>query len=147
MTYLAMTKTNRLKAVAVGGAVSDLNAVIADRPEMETGVAAELIPDYENNKEEELMKRSAIEWPQEFPKDVPLLMLHGTSDWRVKPEQSLRLALALEKERVPFRLIMYEGGDHGINEHRQETKVEIQNWFDKYLRDDAPLPEMEYHGR
>lgn len=147
MTYIAMTKSDRLKAAAVGGAVSDLNAVVLDRPEMETNVAAELIPNYEENKVAELKKRSAIEWPDQFPKDVPLLIVHGTSDWRVKPDQSMRLALELEKERIPFRMIMYEGGDHGINEFRSEMMKEVRNWFDRYLKNDEPLPNMEYHGK
>ncbi|MEZ4800180.1 MAG: prolyl oligopeptidase family serine peptidase [Flavobacteriales bacterium] len=75
---------------------------------METDVMAELIPNYFENKEAELAKRSAIKWADKFSKDVPILMLHGNSDWRVKPEQSLKLALEFEKHRIPFRLVMFE---------------------------------------
>ena len=147
MTYLALTKMDNIKAAAVGGAVSDNFATIEDRPDMETYVLAELIPNYEINKEAELIKRSAIKWVDQFPKDVPLLIMHGNSDWRVKPEQSIKLALELEKHRVPYRLIIYEGGDHGISEHKKEKNDEVIKWFDKYLKNNAPLPNMEYHGR
>ena len=74
-------------------------------------------------------------------------MLHGNADWRVKPEQSLKLALEFEKFRIPNRLIMFEGGDHGISEHRNEVDEEVMNWLDKYLKNNEPLPNMEYHGR
>jgi dipeptidyl aminopeptidase/acylaminoacyl peptidase len=74
-------------------------------------------------------------------------MLHGNSDWRVKPEQSLNLALEFEKNRIPYRLIMFEGGDHGISEHKDEVNEQVLNWFDKYLKNDEQLPNMEYHGR
>lgn len=147
MTYIALTKSNDIKVAVVGGAVSDSFNTIEDRPNMETGVLAELIPDYYKNKEMELTKRSAIKWADKFSKDVPILMLHGNSDWRVKPEQSLKLALEFEKYRVPYRLIMFEGGDHGISEHKQEVNQQVINWFEKYLKNNEKLPNMEYHGR
>ncbi len=147
MTYIALTKMDKIKAAVVGGAVSDNFSTIKDRPEMETGVLSELIPNYTDNTNAELEKRSAIKWADKFPKDVPILMLHGNSDWRVKPEQSLNLALEFEKYRIPYRLIMFEGGDHGISEHKDEVNQQVLKWFDKYLKNDEPLPDMAYHGR
>ena len=147
MTYLALTRSDKIKAAAVGGSVSDIFESIEDRPEMETEVLSEVIPDYRNNKEAELTKRSAIKWVNKFPKDVPILMMHGNSDWRVKPEQSLRLAMEFEKYRIPYRLIIYEGGDHGISEYKEEVNQQVISWFDRYLKQNEPLPNMEYHGR
>lgn len=147
MTYIALTKTDKIKAAVVGGAVSDVFASNKDRLDMAEGVHAELIPNYASNKETELGKRSAVKWADKFPKDVPILLLHGNADWRVKSEQSLRLALEFEKYRIPYRLIMFEGGDHGISEHRNEVDEEVMSWFDKYLKNNEPLPNMEYHGR
>lgn len=147
MTYIALTRTDKIKAAAVGGAVSDLSETIIDRPEMETRVIAELVPNYEANKEEELTRRSAVKWADLFHKDVPILLMHGTSDWRVKPKQSLNMAMEFEKYRVPYRLVMYEGGDHGISEHRDEVNEQVLSWFHRYLKNDEALPDMEYHGR
>lgn len=147
MTFIALTKTEKIKAAVVGGAVSDQFNSIQDRPEIETKVLAELIPGYAENKEAELEKRSAVKWVDKFPKDVPILMLHGNSDWRVKPEQSLNLALEFEKHRIPYRLIMFEGGDHGLSEHKEEVNEQVISWFDRYLKNNEPLPDMEYHGK
>lgn len=147
MTYIALTKTNRIKAAAVGGAVSDSHLLIEDRPEMEDLVFKELIPNYEQEKEMELDKRSAVRWAQEFPKNVPILIMHGNSDRRVRPEHSLRLALEFEKYRIPYRLLIFEGADHGISEHRDEVDEQVIDWFNRYLKENAPLPNMEYHGR
>ncbi len=147
MTYIALTKTDKIKAAVVGGAVSDSYATIQDRPEMETMVLAELIPNYHENKNTELDKRSAIKWADQFSKEVPILMLHGNADWRVKPQQSLQLALEFEKYRIPYRLIMFEGADHGITEFKAEVNEHVINWFDRYLKHGEPLPNMEYHGR
>lgn len=145
MTYIALTKTDQIDAVCVGGAPSDLTVI--DRPEMEAKVYAELIPNYESNKDEELKRRSAIYWADKFPKNVPILMLHGNADWRVKPINSLKLAIELDKYRIPYRLKIFEGGDHGIREHKKEVNQEIYNWFKRFLKEDESLPNMEYHGK
>jgi len=145
MTYLALTKTDQIDAICVGGAPSDLTKI--DRRDMETNVYAELIPNYVTNKDEELKKRSAIYWANKFPKNVPILMLHGNSDLRVKSINSLSLAIELDKHRVPYRLKIFEGGDHGIREHKKEVNQEIFSWFNRFLKEGESLPNMEFHGK
>ena len=144
MTYLTLPRTNQIKAAVVGGAPAD--KTIIDRPNMETNVYAELIPNYWENKEEELKKRSAFYFADQFPKNVPLLILHGNSDWRVESSNSLKLAMELDKHRVPYRLKIYEGGDHGLREFREEVDYEVMNWFKRFLKDEETLPNMELHG-
>ena len=146
MTYMAMTRMPELRAVAVGGGVTDHFTLLADRPGMES-VYQELVPDYENRRDAALEERSAVMWADQIPTNIPMLIMHGTSDWRVKPDQSLRLALELEKYRIPFRLIMFEGGDHGLSEFNSEVEEQALHWFNKYVRDKEPLPDMEYHGK
>ncbi len=141
MTYLALTKTNQIKAAVVGGAPSD-NTII-DRPELEKRVFAELIPNYWEHKETELKKRSAVFWADQFPKDVPILMLHGNNDWRVKSTHSLRLALEFEKHRVPYRLKIFEGGDHGLSSFRDEVHQDVVSWFNRFLKQKENLPNMK----
>lgn len=145
MTYIALTKMNNLKAIAVGGARSDLT--IIDRPKMEEMVYSKLIPKYWENKTLELKKRSAIHFIDQFPKSVPILLLHGNADWRVKSTESLNLALQLDKHRIPYRLKIFEGGDHSLTEYREEVNQEVTNWFNKYLKsNNILLPNMNYHG-
>jgi len=117
-------------------------ATIKDRPELETSIIVELIPNYTENKDAELEKRSAVKWVDKFPNNVPILMMHGNADWRVKPEQSLNLTLEFEKNRIPYKLIIFEGGDHGISEHKKEVNEQVLKWFDKYLKKASTLPNM-----
>ena len=42
---------------------------------------------------------------------------------------------------------MFEVGDHGISEHRDEVNKQVLNWFDRYLKNAETLPNMKYHGR
>ena len=145
MTYIALTQTDQIDAACVGGAPSDLTVI--DRPEMESKVYAELIPNYAENKDAELKKRSAVYWADKFSKDVPILILHGNSDWRVKSTNSLNMAIEFEKFRVPYRLKIFEGGDHGLSKHKAEMNKEVFDWFRRFLKEGEAIPDMEFHGR
>ncbi len=144
MTYMALTKTSRIKAAVVGAAPSDLTKI--ERSSLESNIYSRLIPNYWDNREEELKKRSAIFWVDKFPKNVPILLVHGNSDWRGKTEHALNLALEFDRHRIPYRLKIYEGADHGITEHRSDLNSEIYNWFYRFLKNGDKLPDMEYHG-
>ncbi len=146
MTYLALMRTDKISAAVIGGGLSDLKMMKDDRPEMES-VYEELIPNYLINKQKHLFKRSSIKNASKLPKKTPFLILHGTSDWRVKPEQSFLMARAMLKEKIPFRLLMFEGGNHGLTEFNEEVDQMTKEWFDKFLKEDKPLPNLKPHGR
>ena len=146
MTYIVNTKTDRLKAIAVGGALSDLQKSFEDRPGWGEYIA-DSVPAFSQNKEEFLNSRSAIKMVDKFPTNIPVLMMHGTSDWRVKSSGALQLALEFDKYRVPYKLIMYDGADHAISEHKQDVYNQMIYWFDRFLKNNEPVPDMEYHGR
>ncbi|OSY88034.1 hypothetical protein WH52_08370 [Tenacibaculum holothuriorum] len=131
MTYLALTKTNQIKAAVTGGAPSD--KTIINRPKMEAGVYAQLIPNYWKNKEEELKKRSAIYLVDKLPKNVPLLILHGDSDKRVTVANSIKLSKKLEEYKIPHQLKVFEGGNHGLTKYRKKVDSLVINWFKKHL--------------
>ena len=45
----------------------------------------------------------------------PFLILHGSADKSVPPEVSIAFKEALEKAGVPVRMVVVQGGDHGLN--------------------------------
>jgi dipeptidyl aminopeptidase/acylaminoacyl peptidase len=114
---------------------------------METNVFAQIIPGYATNKEAVLRARSALYWPEKLYKQTPILLLHGSADWRVDPTDSLRMATALFEHNHPFRLIFFEGGDHGLREYDQEVNRVVKDWLDRYVRDRKPWPSLDPHGR
>ncbi len=145
MTYMTLKQKPNVKAVVTGGGKADMT--IIDRPNMESNVYAQLIPDYEANKSKELEKRSVVKWVNLLPKNVPILLLHGNADWRVKSTNSLQLALEFEKYRIPYRLKIFEGADHGITEYKKEVHEEVISWFNRFLKQGEELPNMEFHGK
>ncbi len=148
MTYLALMQTKKIKAAAVGGAVSNLKVMDESRNgEMGEHVYSQLMPGYEHNKDSVMAIRSAVFHADKLPKTTPILLLHGTADWRVIPEESLHMSLALQKEKVPYRLVMLEGGDHGLSEYRDEVNELVKDWFLKYVTNGQALPNLEPHGK
>jgi dipeptidyl aminopeptidase/acylaminoacyl peptidase len=149
MTYLTLKQTNRFKAAIVGGGLTDLAAGIEQRPGMEKHVYSELIPGWDDagTRAEAIAARSAVLWADALPEATPILILHGTADWRVDPTQALDMAGALLKAQRPYRLVMFEGGDHGLNEHDDEVNRLVDDWLDHYVRDGKSWPSLEPHGR
>lgn len=147
MTYLALARTDRIRAAVVGGGASDAFNGVEKRPEMEQYVFAELVPDWATEREAALEVRSPVRWAGRLHKATPILMLHGSADWRVDPTEALDMARALYEARHPFRFIFFEGGDHGLREYRAETHRATVEWLDRYVRDRADLPNLEPHGR
>ncbi len=142
MTYLCLRRVSWIRAaVTVAGSADLMNT--AFRPVME-----EHYEKMFGGAKEDREARSALFWVEDLPKDVPLLLLHGTADWRVNPMDSLELARRCYEERVPCRFVLYEGGDHSlIDDHLyRETLHQIIGWFRRFVRDGEPLPNLEPHG-
>jgi len=142
MTLLALKKSKSISAAIVGAGEADLVASIEKRPEMERLVYRELIPGYDTDKQAVLSERSAIRWVDALPKDVPILLLHGSGDKRVSPAGALALAQELYRHKHPFRLVFFEGGDHGLSSERSEVYRQVRRWLDTYVRDQASPPDL-----
>jgi hypothetical protein len=41
---------------------------------------------------------------------------------------------------------MFEEADHGVNEFYEERDEYTIAWFDKYVKNLTPFPNMEFHG-
>jgi dipeptidyl aminopeptidase/acylaminoacyl peptidase len=147
MTYKILEKTCNFKAAIIGAGITNAFRNISDRPEMEENVYSELIPDYQENREQGLTKRSPIFWPEKLCKETPIFILHGSSDWRVSPEDALDMANKLYELKHPFRLIFFEGGDHGLTEYRKEVDDAVKGFLDHYVKNLNKWPSMEPHGR
>ena len=142
MTYQCVSRVDWLKAAVSIAGVSDYNRAIQERPEMNDVYFRGF-----GNTVEGRGMRSAVNFAEKFCKTTPVLLMHGTGDWRVSPVDSLRLAEKLLTEKVPYRLVIFEGGDHGLTEHRIDAWGIGREWLDRYVKNSAELPNLEPHGR
>jgi dipeptidyl aminopeptidase/acylaminoacyl peptidase len=146
MTYLALAKTERFAAAIVVSGLADLSDTAERRPEM-ASVFAKLIPGYDRDRSGVLAVRSAVQWPEKLYKKTPILLIHGSSDWRVHPSQALAMASKLYQTRHPFRFVFLEGADHSLGQYRGEVERLVKEWLDGYVRDSKAWPSLDPHGR
>ena len=146
MTYLSLKRTERIRTAAVISGSADFALNLKSRPEM-AKVYEALIPGYASHPEESLAERSAVRWAQKINKNTPILLLHGTADWRVGPAEAVEMADAFLRCKQPFRFVLFEGGAHGLPEYTQEVDRLLLNWFNDYLRDRKTWPSLDTHGQ
>lgn len=146
MVYRVLRRTRKFRAAVIGAGQADFLYARKFRPSIVGLLNKEMIPAKGRKFLTELRRRSAVHWPQYLAPKTPILLLHGTSDWRVAPQDSLRMAEHLVRLRRPFRLVMFEGADHAINEYRPEVNAMVCAWFNRFVRDKAPLPNLKPHG-
>lgn len=92
---------------------------------------------------EDVYDRSPVKYAK--GSTTPALILHGDSDSRVNPSQSLELYRNLKMHgEAPVRLIWYEGEGHGNrkNVHQLDYMLRTLEWFDHYLKSDNPKQSM-----
>jgi dipeptidyl aminopeptidase/acylaminoacyl peptidase len=131
MTYLALKNNFAVKAAAVSAGPTDLAALGRLRPEIAKNYS-EMIPDYGNDPTGTLNERSAIAWPEKI--NTPLLLLHGTSDWRVPTAQTLDLASRLQQLHKTYALEIFANDTHGVPMHNEEAHRRVIEWFRAYIR-------------
>jgi fermentation-respiration switch protein FrsA (DUF1100 family) len=82
---------------------------------------------------------------------TPLLILHGKSDPRVHPSQSLELYRHLKvRGKAPVRLVLYPGEGHGNRRaaSRLDYNLRMLQWLEHYLKGPGgnPPPHEIDHG-
>ncbi len=67
---------------------------------------------------------------------TPTLFVHGAVDYRVPLEGSIQLYTSLKKQRVPAKLIVYDGMPHSISGHWNvvHRMMHELDWWETYLK-------------
>lgn len=133
MTYIALTKTNEIKAAAVISGIADCIQNYNEREIGMKNVYRELIGGTPDQKLEEYKMRSAVYWPEKI--NTPVLIIHGDNDWRVNVSQARMLANKLESLNKIHELFIYPEGTHMVWESKRDRDEKILKWFNKYLQD------------
>lgn len=141
MTYMMLRDVRWIKAAVVAAAPTDQIRMGKTRPNWRVHQIRRW-----GTARTETIKRSPLQWADELPKKVPLLIMHGAADWRVNPLDSIEMSQSLFKHHVPHRFILFEGADHGISEYRPEYFRQSLHWFQRFLQDGDTLPNVKPHG-
>ena len=130
MLYIALTKVPWIRAAVAAAATADLTRLQTVRPEMRI-----VFDECFGGGVEGLRERSAVCWPERFPANVPLLIMHGTADERVPVDDSIDLVRALLKSGMHPKLVLFDGDDHFFTKSKREQMRLTREWFDRYLKD------------
>jgi pimeloyl-ACP methyl ester carboxylesterase len=79
-----------------------------------------------------LQDRSAVRWADKL--DVPVLLMHGTADWRVYAVEALHLAQELQRANKTYQLMMFANDSHGLPAHRSDVNHATIAWFKSFAR-------------
>ncbi len=131
MTYLTLTKEYKFKAAIVTGGIADLFTV-AEKNDSMKRVFHHFIS--EDNFEDELKKRSVINFIDKLSPATPILIIHGADDERIPPEDSLMISQLLLKHKRKHRFVLLEDADHFLKKQRKEVDRLRKEWFEKYLK-------------
>ncbi len=81
----------------------------------------------------ELKNHSVIYWTDKLNKESSLLILCGTKDKRVDPEQAEKIAKKLTGIKYDFEFKKFETG-HFFSDKKAELNELVTNWFDTKLK-------------
>jgi dipeptidyl aminopeptidase/acylaminoacyl peptidase len=133
MTYQAVRKGFPVKAAAVFGAFTDLDALIKYRPQVyQPRTLKQIWPDFDARRDEIIKSRSAVYWPETL--DVPLLIMHGGADWSVNPSQSLTIAQKLQDLGKSYELVIYAGDGHILSRNQEDRDRRAIAWFKRHMK-------------
>ena len=145
MTYLALTKTDKIRAAVIGSGLADALMTTKKRPEMDS-VFLQLAPGFKLNRDSVLKSRSAVYWADKICMTTPLLLLTGSAVWRISPAEQFEMVNKLYEIKHPLRFELFEGGQHSLIEHIDEVNHVVRNFLDLYVRDKKVFPSMDEHG-
>jgi len=129
MVYQALRDGFPARAAAVFGAFTDLEGMLAAPEGME--MARKIWPqELEKDRAELVQRRSALRWAGRI--SAPVLIMHGGADRSCPPEQSLKMAEALQAAGKPYELKIFFGEGHVLAGRAEERDGDALRWFDRF---------------
>lgn len=143
MSFASVKNNLNIKALVLTGVISDLEKSLERRPGFGP-MWAEMDPaNYSIDATKWLRDRSVIRWLDRIPRNLPILMLTGSSDWRTNSSQTLVLATKLDELGQPLRLMLYEGSDHALSQHQGEVLGQMREWFERFVKNGEIPPAID----
>lgn len=133
-SYHVLTRTNIFKAAVISGGITNLLRAL-EKTRLTEKYTKILGPQGSVEFKKNCNIRSAINFAEKLSANTAYLLLHGNNDERISPLDSIEMAQKLLEMKRNFRLVLLEGGDHYLKNHRKEIDALRKIWFDKYLKD------------
>lgn len=132
-TWLAAKQWPELDALVIIAGMTDLEADLQHRPDMEK-VYQVRIPDYANNKTAALQQRSVSHFLPQIRADLPVMIVHGDKDERVAVGNATLIAKLLAERKQPHELVIVPGGDHSLRKQMPQLREQMDQFIRQQLR-------------
>lgn len=125
---LALGAGAKVNAAAIVSPFTDLELEAKSRPLLTVNVWSKLIPNYAADPAKALASRSGVRVAKtvDLP---PLLIMHGTADWRADPKNSTEVAEALKARGRPYEIHIFKDDVHGLQWNWRERDRRLIDWF------------------
>jgi len=135
MTNFLITRyPDRFKAAIPGAGESNWTSNFALSDVARTKETEFLGPPWEPRSREIMIRQSP--YLNSLGVKAATLFIHGEVDYRVPLEGAIQLYTSLKKQRVPTKMIIYEGMPHGISGHWNQVHRMMHElgWWETYLK-------------
>ncbi len=134
-TYRALVAHDGFKCAIVHAGITDLERLAEGRPDFQILLERQFGNLDEKERQEKIQSISAVHIADRFPRDCPLLIMHGDNDTVVPLEQSQILAQKLEEFGIPHRFEIITGGTHVALKDGTYKEIDRlrKSWLEKYL--------------
>ena len=135
MTNWIVTHTDRFRAAVTQRSISNWISFYGTSDIGPFFVEKQLLDDIHNPQR--LWEMSPVAHAKNAK--TPLLVLHGQSDLRCPQEQGEQMYMAMRKNNVPTKMILFPQSSHGLSRAglpnlRQERLKAITDWFEEYSK-------------
>ena len=130
MSLLTARRGMDLKAIALYAPATSLH-LSGPRAEAFARMYSVMIPGYAENPEDAHLARNASLWADELT--APVILFHGTADWRVDPQGSVAFADAMREAGNEIELHLLDGDDHGLIYNEARVRAMTLEFFSRYL--------------
>lgn len=128
-TYMLLRSGFPARAAALRAGSADVRTNGSLRPNL-VEVFRKRIVGYEADPLGTLNARSAVLWADEIK--VPMILFHGSADWRVRVSETLAVAQRLAEAQRDFELHVYAGDDHSLTLNRDHAIARAIAFFEAH---------------
>jgi dipeptidyl aminopeptidase/acylaminoacyl peptidase len=132
MAFMAIRDGFGAKAAATFGSITDFDAYVTSANPQILELCRKIWPRFDAERAEITRRRSALAWADRLR--TPLLLMHGGADSGLDPAQTLALAQALHRAKLPYELHVYAGDNHVLARNRVDRDRRVAEWFRKHVR-------------
>lgn len=131
-SYLFAKRYPDVKAIIIKSGISNAYSFY-ERDEKTKNLLSMLIPNFKEQKDLELTKRSAVFWVDKLPK-TPVMLIHAVDDERVDFSNASVMAALLEDRGRSYTFLQFPDGGHDLAKYKEQVHENIVNFFKAHLR-------------